>query len=105
MYAIVEKGGYQYRVSVKDKLLIPAMNLREGDTIAFDRVLLVADGENVIVGTPYVKGYTVRAKIVGEKRGKRVIVFKFKRRKNYRRKKGHRQKFTEVEVVEIAKEV
>lgn len=98
MYAVIETGGKQYRVAEGDTLYVEKLEGDVGDPVSFDRVLLVADGENISVGTPVVSGAEVTGEIVGHGRDKKVIVFKFKRRKDYRRRNGHRQAFTAVRI-------
>ncbi len=100
MFAIVETGGKQYAVEVGDVIRVEKLPYQEGEQIELDRVLLVeSDGRKV--GTPYVDGAKVVAKILKHGRGRKIIGMKFKRRKNYRRKWGHRQWFTELEILEI----
>ena len=98
MYAVIETGGKQYRVAEGDTLYVEKLDGDVGDTVSFDRVLLVADGDSVNVGSPTVSGAEVSGEIVGHGRDKKVIVFKFKRRKDYRRRNGHRQSFTAVKI-------
>jgi large subunit ribosomal protein L21 len=101
MYAVIKTGGKQYRVSQGERLQVEKLPGNPGDGISFDQVLLVGEGEAIKVGTPLVKGAQVKAKIVAQERGEKLIVFKFKRRKNYRRKNGHRQPYTRVEITGI----
>lgn len=101
MYAIVETGGKQYAVAPGERVRVEKLPGEVGTTLDFDRVLLVGEGEDVKVGTPVVAGAKVTGKIVAHGRGRKVIVYKLKRRKNYRRKQGHRQAFTEVEVTGV----
>jgi large subunit ribosomal protein L21 len=100
MYAVFKTGGKQYRVAAGDKVRVEKLPGNAGDTVTFDQVLLVG-GETVKLGKPLVGGAKVEAKIVGQGLGKKLIVFKFRRRKNYRRKNGHRQPFTALEIVNI----
>lgn len=100
-YAIFQAAGFQYRAELGDILRLPTLEAASGDTIAFDQVLLGAAGDEVLVGRPTVEGAVVRAEVLGHGRADKIVVFKFKRRKNYRRKTGHRQNFTEVRVSEI----
>jgi large subunit ribosomal protein L21 len=100
MYAVFKTGGKQYRVAAGDKLRVEKLPGNTGDTVTFDQVLLVG-GETLKLGQPLVGGATVEAKIVTQGLGKKLIVFKFRRRKNYRRKNGHRQPFTALEIVNI----
>ena len=101
MYAVIETGGKQYKVSEGDTLFVEKLGVEEGEAVTFDKVLVVADGENVKVGAPTVEGATVEAKVVKNGKAKKIYVFKMKRKKNYRRKKGHRQPFTKVEISKI----
>ena len=97
MYAIIESGGKQYRVQENDVLFIEKLEANEADTIVFDKVLMVNDK----VGTPYVKNATVTANVVKQGKAKKIIVFKYKAKKNYHKKQGHRQPFTKVQIVSI----
>ena len=101
MYAVIETGGKQYKVSEGDVIFIEKLEAAEGDAVTFDKVLAVADGENVKVGAPAVEGATVTAKVEKQGKAKKIYVFKMKRKKNYRRKKGHRQPFTKVTIEKI----
>lgn len=101
MYAIIRSGDKQFRVEPGKTIRIPSLTAEVGDTVTFDEVLLAsADGE-VQVGAPTVEGAAVTGEVVAHGKGEKIIVFKWKRRKNYRRKQGHRQKFTEVRIGEI----
>lgn len=100
MYAVIQTGGKQYKVAKGDKLRVEKLLGNPGDTVTFDHVLLVG-GETVKLGQPTVAGAKVEAKITAQDRDKKIIVFKFRRRKNYRRKNGHRQPFTALEITEI----
>jgi large subunit ribosomal protein L21 len=101
MYAIVETGGRQYRVSSGDRIDVEKLAGQVGDTIALTTVLMVGQGATVTVGTPTLAEARVEARIVAQKRGKKIIIFKHKRRKNYRRKQGHRQWLTSLHITEI----
>jgi large subunit ribosomal protein L21 len=101
MYAIIETGGKQYRVSEGDTLYIEKLPAQADETVEINRVLALVDGENVKIGSPLVEGARVLLKVVRHGRGKKIIVFKFKAKKNYRRKQGHRQAFTQVTVEKI----
>ena len=100
MYAIIRTGGKQYRVSEGDTLRVEKVDGDVGSSIEFADVLMVG-GEKVSVGTPLVSGAKVSAQITAQDRSKRIIVFKMKRRKNYRRKRGHRQPYTELKITGI----
>ena len=97
MFAIIETGGKQYRVQKDDVLFIEKVDAIENDTVVFDKVLML-DSK---VGSPYVKGAKVTANVVKQGRAKKIIVFKYKPKKNYRKKQGHRQPFTKVQIVSI----
>ena len=100
MYAIIATGGKQYRVSEGDKIYIEKIDAEVDSTVSFD-VLLVGNEGDVKVGTPVVEGVKVEGKVVGQVRGDKIIVFKYKSKKNYRRKQGHRQPYTKVEITKI----
>lgn len=102
MYAVFKTGGKQFRAEPGTRLQVPTLEAEAGDTITFDEVLLAGDGDDVSIGQPVVDGATVKAEVLGHGRTKKVIVFKRKRRKGYRRKQGHRQGFTEIRIEEIA---
>jgi large subunit ribosomal protein L21 len=102
MYAIIRTGGHQFRAEPGKTLRIPSLDVEPGQSITFDDILLGADGDSIKVGTPVVGGASVSAEVVRHGRGEKIIIFKHKRRKNYRRKQGHRQGFTEVRVNEIS---
>lgn len=101
MYAIIVTGGKQYKVSEGDTLFIEKLDVEENDTVTFDTVLMAGEGENVKVGAPTVDGATVEAKVLKNGKAKKIYVFKMKRKKNERTKKGHRQPFTKVEITKI----
>lgn len=101
MYAVIKTGGKQYRVAQGDRLRVEKLAGNVGDTVSLPEVLLVGQGDGVKVGAPLVSGAKVEAKIIAQDRGKKIIIFKFRRRKNYRRKTGHRQPFTALEITGI----
>ena len=101
MYAVIKTGGKQYRVAQGDRLRVEKLAGNVGDTVTLDQVLLVGEGEGVKVGAPLVGGAKVQAKIVAQDRGKKIIIFKFRRRKNYRRLKGHTQHYVKCRVKHI----
>jgi large subunit ribosomal protein L21 len=101
MYAIVETGGRQYRVSPGDRIDVEKLAGQVGDAITLRPVLMIGQGATVTVGTPTVTEAHVEARIVQQKRGKKIIIFKHKRRKNYRRKQGHRQWLTSLQITGI----
>jgi large subunit ribosomal protein L21 len=100
-YAIIATGGKQYRIKVGQRCKFEKLAGEPGDTIELGNVLMVANGDNVQVGAPYLDKGKVIAKILGQGRGKKVTIIKMRRRKTYRRKQGHRQSFTEVEIVSL----
>ena len=100
MYAIVETGGKQVKVSEGSVIYVEKLNVEAGQTYVFDKVLMVG-GENVKVGNPYVEGATVEATVEKQGKHRKIIVFKMKEKKNYRRKKGHRQPYTKLTVTKI----
>lgn len=100
-YAVVKTCGKQYRVHSGDVIVVDRMLAKEGDNVEIDQVLLVSDGKKVTVGTPLVEGARVKAEVVGEGKGEKVIVFKYKPKVRYRRKKGHRQLYTRLAIKEI----
>ena len=102
MYAVVKTGGKQYRVSAGEKLRIEQIGAEIGQEILLDQVLLVADGEALKLGAPLVAGATVKAKVLGHGRGDKVHIYKLRRRKHYRKSQGHRQNYTEIEILGIA---
>lgn len=102
MYAIVKTGGKQYRVSAGAKLQVEKLEAEIGAEVVFDQVLMVVDGENVSMGKPLLAGATVKAKVLGHKRGEKLKIFKMRRRKHFRKTLGHRQDYTQVEISGIA---
>ena len=100
MYAIIETGGKQYRVEEGDELDVEL--LKTGTDVKFDKVLLICDGTTPKIGAPHVPHCSVHAVILGETKGPKVIAFKYKRCKNYRRTVGHRQKYSRVKITKIA---
>ncbi len=101
MIAVFETGGKQYLVSPGDKIKIEKINKSEGEDVVFDRILLLEDGGNVKIGKPLLEKASVKGKVIKQGRGKKVIVFKHKPKKRYRVKNGHRQYYTEVEILDI----
>ncbi|MBU1182009.1 MAG: 50S ribosomal protein L21 [Pseudomonadota bacterium] len=101
MYAIVNSGGKQYKVEQGETFRIEKISGDVGTTVSFDKVLMFSDGEIVKVGNPFVENATVLASIVEQDKAKKVLVFKFKRRKGYRRKNGHRQPYTAIKIDSI----
>jgi large subunit ribosomal protein L21 len=101
MYAIIETGGKQYKVEQGAELFIEKLDAGEGETVQFDSVVLVNKDGEVVVGSPFVEGANVSAKVERHGRGKKITVFKYKAKKNYRRKQGHRQPYTMVTIEAI----
>ena len=101
MYAVFKTGGKQYRAATGDVIKVEKIEAEKGSTVELDQVLMVGEGEDVKVGTPYLEGGKVTAKVVDHGRRDKIKVIKFKRRKNYRRQMGHRQYFTQLEITGI----
>ncbi len=101
MYAIIESCGKQYKVAEGDVVFFEKLDVEEGKKITFDNVILVSEDGKVQIGNPYVKNVKVEGKVVSHGKGKKIIVFKMKPKKNYRRKQGHRQPYTKVEITSI----
>jgi len=102
MYAVFKTGGKQFKAEPGDMVRIPSLAAEPGEIVTFDEVLLASDGSAVSVGLPLVKGASVTAEVLRHGRDKKVIIFKRKRRKGYRKKQGHRQGFTEVRVSQVS---
>ena len=102
MYAVIETGGKQYTVQEGDLVKVEKLDANEGDAVTFDEVLLVARDGEVNVGKPYVNDAKVEAKVLKQARARKVVVYKFKAKKNERKKKGHRQPYTLVEIGKLA---
>ncbi|MEK7536936.1 MAG: 50S ribosomal protein L21 [Patescibacteria group bacterium] len=100
--AVIKTGGKQYIVSEGQKLKIEKLNQNEGDEFEFDKVLLFANGEEIKIGQPYIDGVKIKAKVLKQGRGEKKIVFRYKNKTRYKKKKGHRQPFTEVEILSIS---
>lgn len=101
MYAIIETGGKQYKVQEGDVLFIEKLDAEEGQTVTFDRVIAIAKEDGLKAGTPVVDGASVTAKVEKHGKGRKIIVFKYKPKKNYRKKQGHRQPYTKVVIEKI----
>ena len=101
MFAIIKTGGKQYFVSPGDKIKIEKLDKKEGEEIAFDEVLLLEKGKSLKIGEPLIKDAKVLAKVLNQGREKKVTILKYKPKKRYQKKKGHRQLFTEVEIIKI----
>ncbi|MBI1805800.1 MAG: 50S ribosomal protein L21 [Ignavibacteria bacterium] len=101
MFAVVDIAGQQHKVSPTERMYVPRLSNKVGSTVTFDRVLLTADDKDVRIGNPIVKNATVTAKVLAHVKDEKVIVFKKKRRKGYRLRRGHRQQYTEIEITNI----
>jgi large subunit ribosomal protein L21 len=98
MYAVIRTGGKQYRVIPGEKLKVEKLSGEVGSDISLDKVLMIADGDNVTIGAPLIAGATVPATVISHGRGDKVMIFKFRRRKHYRKTQGHRQSYTEIQI-------
>ena len=101
MYAVIEACGKQYKVTKGDVVFFEKLDAEEGKKVTFDKVVLLSDEGKIEVGAPYVKGIKVEGRVVSHGKGKKIVVFKYKAKKNYRRKQGHRQPYTKVEITAI----
>lgn len=101
MYAIIETGGKQYKVQEGETVFVEKLDVEAGDSVTIDKVLVVANGEDVKVGAPYVEGATVSASVVKNGKEKKIIVYKYKPKKGYHKKQGHRQPYTKLEIQKI----
>ena len=104
MYAIIETGGKQYKVQNGDQIKVEKLNAEAGSAVVFDKVLAAGEGADIKVGTPYLEGLTVEGEVVESGKGDKVIIFKYKAKKDYRKKQGHRQPYTLVEIKAVAGE-
>jgi large subunit ribosomal protein L21 len=102
VYAIIETGGKQYRVQEGDVLFVEKLDAEDGATVTFDKVLAVSSEGSMTFGRPFVENASVTAKVLGQGKDKKIIVFKFKPKKGYRRKQGHRQPYTKVQIEKIS---
>ena len=102
MYAVIESGGKQHRVEPGEVLRLEKLDASKGETVNFDKVMMIGEGENIQIGTPFVDGGAVTAEVVSHGRGDKITIIKMRRRKHYRRQAGHRQYFTEVKIKEIS---
>ena len=101
MYAVIETGGKQYRVQEGDTIFVEKLGAEEGADVTFDKVVALGKDDGLVTGTPYVEGTRVTAKLLKNGKSKKIVVFKFKAKKNYRNKKGHRQPYTKVQIEKI----
>jgi large subunit ribosomal protein L21 len=102
MYAVIKSGGKQHRVEPGEVLDLEKLDVEAGQSIDFDEVMLIGDGEDLKIGAPYIDGGKVTAEVVEHGRGKKVTIIKMRRRKHYRRQAGHRQSYTKVKITEIS---
>ena len=101
MYAVIKTGGKQYRVQEGDILMVEKLDVEEGSAVQFNEVLALSNDDGLKVGIPVVEGAVVEANVLKQGKGKKIIVFKFKAKKDYRKKQGHRQPFTRVQITKI----
>ena len=101
MYAIIETGGKQYRVQEGDVITVEKLGIEDGKKVEFDKVLVLSDDNGLKVGTPYIEGAKVAGKVVENGKGQKVLIFKYKNKKDYRKKQGHRQPYTMVEINDL----
>lgn len=102
MFAVVEIAGQQYKVAKADKILVPKLESEVGAKVKFDKVLLLGDEKQTKLGTPYLSGASIEAKVLSHMKDDKVVVFKKKKRKGYRVLKGHRQQYTEIEITKVS---
>ena len=102
MNAIIVTGGKQYKVAEGDVLYIEKLDVEAGETVKFDKVLAIIDGENATFGAPVVEGATVEANVVKNGKGKKIRIFKYNPKKGYRKRQGHRQPYTKVEITKVS---
>ena len=101
MYAVIQTGGKQYKVTNDEVIFIEKLDVEAGETVKFDKVLAVIDGENTVFGAPVIDGATVSANVVKNGKGKKIRIFKYTPKKGYRKRQGHRQPYTKVEIGKI----
>lgn len=102
MYAVFQSGGKQHRVSENQTVRLEKLDIAIGETVEFDQVLMIADGDDITIGAPVVEGSKVKAEVIAHGRGEKIKIVKFRRRKHSRKQQGHRQWFTDVEITSIA---
>lgn len=100
-FSVIETGGKQYKVSVGDKIRVEKLKAEEGGDFIFDKVLLTVDGDRVEIGAPYVAGAKIEAKVLGQGRDEKKLIFRYHSKTRYRKKKGHKQPHTELEIVKV----
>lgn len=101
MYAVVKIEGFQYRLKKGDRIDVPKLNFKEGTKVQFDNVLLFSDGENILIGNPVVDNVKIDARVIAHGKAEKITIFKKKRRKGYRKKMGHRQEYTKIQIEDI----
>jgi large subunit ribosomal protein L21 len=101
MISVIEQSGFQYTVKEGDIIEVPTIEAEAGSEVTMDRVLMIKDGDAVKIGTPVVEGAEVRAKVIEHTKGDKVVIIKYRRRKDYKRKTGHRQNYTKIQVTSI----
>lgn len=102
MYAIIKTGGKQFRIQVGEKLKVEQLKTKNGSEFIIDQVLMIADGDKISMGTPFVNGATVSATVLGQGRHDKIRIFKMRRRKHYQKHQGHRQNYTEIQITGIS---
>lgn len=102
MYAVIKTGGKQYRVKEGDVITVEKLDIEAGEKVTFDKVLLLSDGETIKVGAPFVESCNVEGTVVEHGKGQKVIIFKYKSKKDYRKKQGHRQPYTMIEIQKVS---
>ncbi len=102
MYAVVEIAGQQFKVTKSARLFVPKLDSEPGSKVKLDKILLMGDDKHTKIGTPYVAGASIEAKVVGHVKDEKVTVFKKKRRKGYKVRRGHRQQYTEIEITKVS---
>lgn len=101
MYAVIETGGKQYRVSEGDVITVEKLNIEDGANVELDKVLILGEGSDIKVGTPYIDGAKIMGRVVESGKAKKVVIFKYKSKKDYRKKQGHRQPYTMIEILSL----
>ncbi len=101
MYAVIETGGKQYRVSEGDVITVEKLNVEDGANVELDKVLILGEGSDIKVGTPYIDGAKIMGRVVESGKAKKVVIFKYKSKKDYRKKQGHRQPYTMIEILSL----
>ena len=102
MYAVIKTGGKQYRVVAGERLKVEKLVAEVGNVVTLDKILMIADGDAITIGSPLIAGATINATVLSHGRGDKVMIFKFRRRKHYRKTQGHRQSYTEIQIGDIS---